>query len=84
MARVTSGLGNVVTAIALSACFWDTANHGALIIGMTVVSALAAFNAWLGWKRRHIQVPPPVSRRTVALFSVDIALVVFAFAIVPW
>ena len=84
MAMVTSGLGNVVTVIALSAYFWDTADHRVLIIWMAVVSALAAFNAWLGWKRRHIKVPPPVSRSTVALFSVDIALAAFAFAIVPW
>ena len=84
MAMVISGLGNIFTVVALCAFFWDKASQSALIGWVTAVSALAAFNAWLGWSRRHVKVPPPVSRITVILFSIDIALAAFAFSIVPW
>ena len=84
MAMVTSGLGNVITVLALSAFFWGKASHGALLAWVVSVSVLAAFNAWLGWDRRHVKIPPAVSRSTVILFSLDVALAAFAFAIMPW
>jgi diguanylate cyclase (GGDEF)-like protein len=83
-AMVTSGLGNVFTVIALSAFFWDKASHSALIVWVGVVGAVAAFNAWLGWSRRRVKVPPAVSGSTVILFSIDVALAAFAFAVMPW
>ncbi len=84
MAMITSGLGNVFMVVALSALFWDKASHSALVAWVAAVSVLAAFNAWLGWGRRHVKVPPAVSRSTIVLYSVDIALAAFAFSIMPW
>ena len=84
MAMMTSGLGNVFTVMALSAFFLGKASDGALIVWVASVSVLAAFNAWLGWSRRHVKVPPAVSSNTVILFSIDLALAAFAFAIMPW
>ncbi len=84
MAMMTSGLGNVFTVVALSAFFWGKASQSALIAWVASVSVLAVFNAWLGWSRRHFKVPPAVSSNTVILFSIDLALAAFAFAIMPW
>ena len=84
MAMVTRGLGNVFTVLALSALFWNQASHSALLVWVTAVSLLAALNAWLGWSRRHVKVPPAVPRSTIILFSLEIALAAFAFSIMPW
>ncbi len=84
MAMVTSGLGNVFSVLALSALFWNKASHGALLAWVAAVSLLAGLNAWLGWSRRHVKVPPAVSRSTIIVFSLDIALAAFAFCILPW
>ena len=84
MAMVTSGLGNVFAVLALSALFWNQASHSALLAWVAAVSLLAALNAWLGWSRRHVKVPPAVACRTIIVFSLEIALAAFAFSIMPW
>jgi diguanylate cyclase (GGDEF)-like protein/PAS domain S-box-containing protein len=84
MAMVTSGLGNLFTVVVMSALFWSRADHGALIAWMAAVGVSALFNAWLGWRRRGMTVVPAASRRTIVLFSADIALAALAFASMPW
>ena len=84
MAMVNSGLGNVFTVLALSALFWNKAPHSVFVVWVLAVSLLAALNAWLGWSRRHVKVPPAVPRSTIIVFSLEIALAAFAFSIMPW
>ncbi len=83
-AMVTTGLGNLITVVVLSFVFWHDAPAAAFIAWGVSVGGLAAFNAWLGWRQRHVTQPPPVSQRVIAWFSADMALAAVVASLMPW
>lgn len=82
---VITGLGNIVTALALAMAFWRETGPLIMAAWVLVITAFAAFNAWLAVRSWSPSVNPfGASDRRVLWFSIDLSAASLAFGAMPW
>ena len=82
---VITGLGNIITALALAIAFWRETGPLIMSVWVLVVTAFAVFNAWLAMRSwKPMVAPVHAGDRRVLWFSLDLSAASLAFGAMPW